>query len=73
MESFCFVFGLTGEKQIGFQKAHKAGKQLIARSKWYANDGSFTWAPCEVVDYHEESDTYTIKWLTSGKEKNVRR
>lgn len=70
---FFFVFGLTGEKQIGFQKAHKAGKQLLARSKWYANDGSFTWVPCEVVDYHEESDTYTIKWLSSGKEKNVRR
>ncbi len=77
VESFCLffflVFGLTGEKQIGFQKAHKAGKQLIARSKWYANDGSFTWAPCEVVDYHEESEAYTIKWLSSGKEKNVRR
>ncbi len=70
---FFFVFGLTGEKQIGFQKAHKAGKQLLARSKWYANDGSFTWVPCEVVDYHEESDTYTIKWLSSGKQKNVRR
>jgi hypothetical protein len=69
---FCF-WSDWRKKQIGFQKAHKAGKQLIARSKWYANDGSFTWAPCEVVDYHEESDTYTIKWLSSGKEKNVRR
>lgn len=44
-----------------------------ARSKFYTNDGSFEWAPCEVINYHQPTDTYTIKWLSNGKPKNVKR
>lgn len=44
-----------------------------ARSRLYATDGSYTWAPCRVIGYDRGSNAYEIEWEESGKRKRATR
>ena len=33
-----------------------------ARSRWFLSDGSWTWEPCFILDWHEAKNEFTIEW-----------
>lgn len=44
-----------------------------ARSRYFTQDGQFTWAPCSVMAYDAHDNLFTIRWAESGVEKRVKR
>ena len=44
-----------------------------ARSRFYTNDGHFTWAKCFVTGYSADTGLFSIRWVSNGKEKHVKR
>ena len=44
-----------------------------ARSRFYTNDGQFTWAKCFVTGYSADTGLFSIRWVSNGKEKHVKR
>ncbi|MEW5317509.1 MAG: hypothetical protein WDW38_008798 [Sanguina aurantia] len=46
---------------------------LLGYSRFFTNQGTFTWAPCYVLQYDRAQDMYQLQWLQSGKLKWARR
>ena len=54
----------------------ESGKELLGPlgfSRFYNNQGTFSWAPCTVCEYDRERDMYLITWHSTGKPKWVKR
>lgn len=48
-------------------------KKTPAFSKWFANDGTFEWKPCEVESFDNEKEQYRITWKHNQVSKLVSR
>ncbi|CAM6076097.1 unnamed protein product [Sphagnum tenellum] len=55
--------------------AHKSGKRGVhARSRFFITKSkSFIWAPCLIVDYIPDTDTFVVEWPENHALKNVKR
>lgn len=53
------------------------GYQLLkvkrGQSRWLHKDGSFSWRPCSLESYNEQTKEILIKWDSNGRCKNVKR
>lgn len=42
-------------------------------SKWFHNDGNFSWKKCRILNFDPSDERWVIEWLSSGVNKKVSR
>lgn len=52
---------------------HGPGSIPRARSRYYSTSGEYTWAPCYVLSFDENTEKYEIQWEHNGKKKKATR
>ncbi len=73
---FCSFTTLPHAPCLQGQGVDESGKESLGPlgfSRFYNNQGIFSWAPCTVREYDRERDMYLITWHSTGKPKWVKR